>query len=823
MKLFILTLGICSAIFATSKDLRLLSDNVPDWTDVPSAAYSMTNSLSSDEQKALAIFKWVSAIRHQVPPAHDSFSDATVPAGHPYYGIIYNPIKLANNYGNTFCVSTNSIPALLWKQLGKQAQEYDINAHTVCDLSWNGSWHNFDPAFGFCYKDSATGNLLGCQDVVNRRNTMKSMMSDFTTLNRFDPSKQSNKSIYEGKTVYNILIGTNEYSEIQSTRTNLFTERFSDTYTYKLNIKPFERYSRTGKQIADNSKYFLPASVSGTANPNTSTGVNLNIVANGIWTFNPDLSSPLAITAAGTAMKLANSTTSPFLRPTTASDTSTYIYRVDAANVISHAELTAKVIRNDANALFEIWFSADSVRWFRLYNATATGTINVSQSFGKSSDVTGQTGLPANIARTRVSYFLKFLIKSGLAASDCGMDSLKVTTITIVNPRTIPYLTLGSNRIKLKSTSAIDPLDVTYHWTEFERIGATSVSSKYRSNRKRVSAAGDEWLVNTAGMRNPTMDSVVIAWPGMDAAAEGYNDGIDVGSMYEAPRYYYTFGKNIAVGKSVTAVPDTLNVSAITDNQTTTPPTWSAGRNPSIQIDLNAVVQTGGVRILQALASAGNDYLDSCRTYSKKSIGDPWTFQGTIYQRQAWEPITNYLLPNTFDQPVYYRIKNRNLLMSKFSHAFASPDSARFVKLDFFNSNSRIDIQEIEIYNTMTRTRVNNEIDHGFSLADPSFTAPDMGIAAEIINSKGNSFKTASLVTSPNPFRGTLSFSLYGLKNGVSVISIFTVTGKLIDRVTITNGTTATWKAAATMPAGIYIARAAHGDVALVKKIVLSR
>lgn len=375
LRLFALFILLLAMAVSALKDIRLLSDNTPDWTTIESAAFSITNSLTSDEQKAIAITKWVSAMRHQVPSARDSFSmSAAVPYSYPK--IIYNSVKLANNYGNTFCVSTNSIPALLWQSLGKEAREYDIVGHTVCDLYWDGEWHNFDAAFGFYYKDTTSGKILSCQEVINNRYDMRKMMSDVTSASRLDPTKTGNISIYQGKGVYDILINTREYERIQATRTTLLADAYSDSYTYRLHIKPFERYTRRWKQIAPNIKYYISETPSGITNPNTTPILGLNIMSNGVWSFKPDLVSPAFLKAVST-VNLAQSQSSPNIRPTNTIDTALFIYRVDAANIISHAELTAKIVRSNPSTVFEIYFSADSLRWYRIFKDTTTGENEV--------------------------------------------------------------------------------------------------------------------------------------------------------------------------------------------------------------------------------------------------------------------------------------------------------------------------------------------------------------------------------------------------------------------------------------------------------------
>jgi hypothetical protein len=699
-----------------STELKLLTDNTPDWSDNLIAAKSMTASLQDDEQKAIALFKWVALFRHQVPPAHDSLSDATVPLKHPQYGIIYNPIKLANNYGNTFCVSTNSIVPLLWRKLGKESREFDIYAHTVCELKWNDRWHHFDAAFGFFYKDTATGIILDCKDIVARQKiAVSTMMSDFTYCNRFDTAK-NNGSFYQNTKIHKILYNTEEYSNIESVRDTLFTEKYSDNYTYQLKVKPYESYTRYFHQIADSFKYFLPADVAGNKNPNATAIPFLNIVVNGLWRFSPDFSSPSALESFGLIKNITSE--NGVLHTVNPKDTAELVYRVDAANVICHAEMDGTFERVKEKSYLEILFSADSSNWYSLYvaNGKSVEEKAFNLSFGKTT---------INLARTRISYFIKIKMKAAKKPADCVLRSLNVRTYTIVNPRTLPLLTLGSNRVKYLSNFAT-PIGISFHWTEVER-SETGTLLNPRSFSKNIKTSSEEWAINTAGMRNPNMDSIVVNWNGSSLLKDGYNDNKEVGAKFEVPKYYYTFGKNIALGKPITAIPTTDSINVLNDNiggPRQFAAVWPKAANPVVTIEMSqkTLIAAGGVRILQSLSNQNNEYFDSCIVFTSRD-NKIFKKQGKIVQREVYEPITNYLHQNSWDQPAFRSYRNSNIARYKFSSTFETPDSVKSIRLAFFNSLSELRIEEVEVYDKMAKRQVVNEIDHGFSLPDPSASA----------------------------------------------------------------------------------------------------
>lgn len=787
-----------SASSGAIRNMKVLTDNTPDWTDIQSAAKSITGAWATDEQKAIALWKWVAVIRHQVSPAHDSFSNARVPSGHPTYGIIYNPIKLANNYGNTFCVSTNSIPACLWKALGKNAQEHDINGHTVCDLQYGSAWHNFDPAFGFYYRDKTDGHILGTQEVINRHATAVNMTSDPTFVNVLDLTK-TNGSIYEGKRVSAILNDPSyggEYSSLESTRSTLFTETYTDSYTYKLHLKPYESYTRRFTQIdSTNFNYYLPASGAatgaGSGNPNlvnTNKPPPLNISSNGIWVFEPDLSNAKADEA--------------FSRKTTGE----WVYRVDGANIICHAVVSGAYSRPSASDSFVVYFSADSVRWIKVYTGAATGSNSAfSQPIGASGSL--------NLARWREFYYLKFVMQGA-----ANLTGLNVTTYTIVNQRTIPRLTMGSNRVKfLHNGGTVEPFEIVYYWTEVTRNGTASATAQ-RTFKKTVSTDSVEFYVNAGGNRSPVTDSLTIRWPGAGAAAaEGYNDGIDVGAGNSAPRYYYTFGKNVAVAKSCVSTPTVATIANLTDNQGGSGAlmaSYAAGTNPEVTVDLGSAQNVSGVRVLCAVGSGNSDYLDSAQLFTSTD-NSTFAYQGSFFHSQVWEPITNYLTPNTWDgPPANMTRKCANMLFSKFSRVFDNGTvAARYVRLKCYNSAYAAVIQEFEVYDQMTSTLVENELDHGFAL-------PDLRIAVEKGRIAG---RTAfALTVSPNPLHSLARISVEGLRDGhTAFLTILGIDGRVVEQAALDN-TARVWNAAA-LPPGVYVAKVRAGSAELFRKVVILR
>jgi hypothetical protein len=679
--------------------------------------------------------------------------------------------------------------------LGKQAREYDINGHTVCDLNYGGAYHNFDPAFGFYYKDANTKQILQCSDLVSRGSNPTNIMSDVTKVNILAGAAGTNACIYMDSDPEVIL--DREYSGISATRSTLFSETYRDNYTYKLHIKPFESYTRRWTQIADNSQYYLGASGGSGSNPNDNTK-RYNIMTNGIWVFNPALDNAKFLEAVTNTTNLAQGGAVK-LHPAAAGSNAEFTYRIDGANIICHATVSGTYARASGSDVLQIAYSDNGSSWSTVHTASSTGT--------------GSFNVSLSSARENEYYFLKFTMRASGSPTNCGLNTLRVTTYTIVNQRTIPPLRIGCNRVMFKhSGGTMEPVEVVYFWSECIRNGTTNPTKKQRSHKKTISQSGTEYYVNVGGYRNPVMDSLRIAWAGTTPShPEEYNDGQDVGPGLEAPRYYYTFGKNVARSRTCTSTPAGSSPTAMTDGKAQLVSGWAANLNPEIVVDLGSSQQTGGIRLSQI----GSDYLDS-GVVSTSTDGSNYTRQGSFYYSQLWEPITNYAYPNTWDAlPSNVGRLSAGISFHKFSCAYDNgPVSARYIKVKVYNPTAQLAVQELEVYDQMTKTLVNNELAHGWTLPDP-------GTAIEKERLARLNAGRMHLIVTPNPCTPAARITIMARNIKDAQIRIFDVNGGLVKDLG-KNGQDGPvyWKTKG-MPAGLYLVSVKAGSKCLVEKVVL--
>ncbi len=111
------------------KDPRISVNGFYDWFDINSMVEEITAGCTTDEEKALTIWKWVLWKRFQRSP-HDESA--------------LHPVRALNCYGYGICGHTASWIKALCRAAGLQARVWEIAGHTVSEVFYNGGWHMLD-------------------------------------------------------------------------------------------------------------------------------------------------------------------------------------------------------------------------------------------------------------------------------------------------------------------------------------------------------------------------------------------------------------------------------------------------------------------------------------------------------------------------------------------------------------------------------------------------------------------------------------------------------------------------------------------------------
>ena len=135
-------------------NLHLVTDNVPDYTDMSSLAHSTADLWQTPQDKAIAVWRWGRRSRRQTSCATEDGRT------------IWDPILHYNSYGAMNCGIISSLNIASWLELGFHGRYIQLGDHTVSEVSWDEgkTWHLFDSSMSmFCYNHK--GRVASCDEI----------------------------------------------------------------------------------------------------------------------------------------------------------------------------------------------------------------------------------------------------------------------------------------------------------------------------------------------------------------------------------------------------------------------------------------------------------------------------------------------------------------------------------------------------------------------------------------------------------------------------------------------------------------------------------
>ncbi len=136
--------------------VKVLSDRVPDVSDMDSWKRSFIKEGMTDEQKALAVWKTVRTFQHQDDPPAEYLQ---------HEDVVQDPIKVFNVYGYGFCSMASCEVEALSRHAGLQARGRIIHAHSVPEVFYDGAWHLLDGSL-MCYFPKACGKAASVDEII---------------------------------------------------------------------------------------------------------------------------------------------------------------------------------------------------------------------------------------------------------------------------------------------------------------------------------------------------------------------------------------------------------------------------------------------------------------------------------------------------------------------------------------------------------------------------------------------------------------------------------------------------------------------------------
>jgi len=123
-------------------------------TTIVQGIFAAHPEATTDAQKALILWQWVTNNSYHYYDAEN-----------PDPQVNLDTTAILNNYGYTRCWNHARMLADLFQAAGYQTRTWNLSLHAVPEVSYGGTWHEYDPDQRKVYVD-ANGNVLGVQDLI---------------------------------------------------------------------------------------------------------------------------------------------------------------------------------------------------------------------------------------------------------------------------------------------------------------------------------------------------------------------------------------------------------------------------------------------------------------------------------------------------------------------------------------------------------------------------------------------------------------------------------------------------------------------------------
>lgn len=124
----------------------------PDLTSQDAMLASILTPAMKEEEKALAIWKFLVDWRYHFTPAEQGDE-------------LHDPVKFLNVYGYGFCDDCATNFAVLARKAGLRSRVWGLSGHVVAEAFYDGRWHMFDPDHQAVYRNQQ-GIIAGVEELA---------------------------------------------------------------------------------------------------------------------------------------------------------------------------------------------------------------------------------------------------------------------------------------------------------------------------------------------------------------------------------------------------------------------------------------------------------------------------------------------------------------------------------------------------------------------------------------------------------------------------------------------------------------------------------
>lgn len=491
-----LTLWLCGAprlARAGVYNIHLHTDSSPDFTDRASFLQSVLSPWSTSEDSAAALWRWTVRLKHQAPP--------TLEDGRG----LWDPILFFNSYGGLHCGYVSAILQSLWDGVGGPWRNtyVELGGHTVAEVSWDGGarWHMFDASMNF-YCRRHDGEVASSQEITAADQCPLSEtlgathpepghyylyhFAGGTGTNPVDAAHPDNldawgfRGLTDNPVANTRTLRSGAQAFLDGVGRQTLWTHLRTGWRYRLNLRPWESYTRYSTSFGDSPDEYRPDATG--QNPDLYGSDDIlggNFRANGRWILAPDLSSPdyrrAVYDEEGVMSRKDVSGAGPALQAARPGRAGQVTFKVYGANVVTSGRIELSGVRATGLDSVQVLLSRDGGRHWRPVGAiTATGAFTTS------------VALPATLVGGAYEYLVRVRLLAAGASVDCGLETLRITTVTQLNPRALPRLARGRNTVTFRLGEQLESETL---WPPLHREG----------DSLRFTEAADSWSGVTAG------------------------------------------------------------------------------------------------------------------------------------------------------------------------------------------------------------------------------------------------------------------------------------------------------------------------------------
>ena len=474
--------------------ISVLSDKVPDVSSIEAWKKSFIRDGMSDEEKAMAVWKSVATFQFQDSPPKEYLQAED---------LVFDPIKMFNVYGYSFCSVASSESACLARFAGLQARCWTINGHVVPELFFGGSWHLLDSSL-ITYFPKANGPPASVEEIIGGVKNWLAEHPDLKSNNgkldgfmrgggwRKGPDVLARCPLYDDNgwlpaTTHGWSSTMQEYN---GSTFSPYEPGHSQGYEVNIQLRHGERLTRNWSNIGlhvNKDEGDHPGALTQKVgedqlrySPKFGDLANGRI-GNGTLEYEPQLANGgifIDTLEADNLATMVESRVGPNVHVKDPARPGSFILRMPCSYVYLAGELTAKAIIGNGGGIDVLFSDNNGLDWRDLVKITASGEQRID--------------LKPFVFR-RYDYRLKFTFKG----AGTGLDSLRLVHTIQHSQRPLPALAAGANTISFNTPRADEGTVTIEGCTELRNKGKQLTYADFHPILRNLSPEGP--LVLTAG------------------------------------------------------------------------------------------------------------------------------------------------------------------------------------------------------------------------------------------------------------------------------------------------------------------------------------